>query len=128
MKKEQVNNLSKTDFKAKKLFLRLLHAAETIEENTAELIRGLHYLIVQLEEREGTKVIPIARKKQQEFRESWLDKQEVMQLMPISERSLYTLRKQGDLPSYSLKGKVYFKLSDVEALMRGKPGDAGVAV
>ncbi|HTN20015.1 MAG TPA: helix-turn-helix domain-containing protein [Pelobium sp.] len=47
---------------------------------------------------------------------NYLDKQEVMQLLKISDRQLYNLRKKANLPCKTIKGKLYFKLSDIERI------------
>lgn len=47
---------------------------------------------------------------------NYLDKQDVMQLLKISDRQLYNLRKKADLPCRLIKGKLYFKLSDIEKI------------
>ncbi len=52
------------------------------------------------------------------FKEKWLDKQEVLQLLKISERTLYNLRKSNQLPEKIVGGKMYFNMLDVEKLMK----------
>jgi hypothetical protein len=47
----------------------------------------------------------------------WLDNQEVMQLLKISPRTLQSYRDQGILPFTRLGGKIYYKASDVEAIL-----------
>lgn len=123
MKKHQ-NILSTADFRNQKRILRVIKAISVIEQNTSEMVSGLYAVFNAFRELNETgSPVPSNKKKQQEFRESWLDKQEVMQLMPVSERSLYSLRKDGSLPSYTFKGKIYFKLSDVESLMKRRGGE-----
>nr|WP_294899560.1 helix-turn-helix domain-containing protein [uncultured Pedobacter sp.] len=52
----------------------------------------------------------------QQYQLNYLDKQEVMQLLKISDRQLYNLRKQASLPCRTIKGKLYFKFSDIEKI------------
>jgi len=47
----------------------------------------------------------------------WLDNQDVMQRLHISPRTLQTLRSNGTLPFSRIKGKFYYKVSDLEALL-----------
>ncbi|EJL74340.1 helix-turn-helix domain-containing protein [Chryseobacterium populi] len=47
-----------------------------------------------------------------------LDNQDVLQLLKISSRSLQRYRSSGKLPYYSIRGKLYYKLSDVQQLIR----------
>lgn len=52
-----------------------------------------------------------------DFSEQWLDKQEVMQMLKIGERTLFSLRKNKNLPVKMIGGKIYFHIKDVEKLM-----------
>lgn len=52
-----------------------------------------------------------------QFNETWLDGQEVMQLLHISQRTLQTWRDNGILPFSQIKGKFYYKLSDIENIL-----------
>jgi len=51
------------------------------------------------------------------LKDKWLDNQEVMLLLKISQRSLQSYRDQGILPFSKLGGKIYYKASAVEALL-----------
>lgn len=51
------------------------------------------------------------------FNEEWIDGQDVMQTLHISKRTLQSLRDSGTLPYSRIKGKIYYKLSDLESLM-----------
>ncbi len=53
-----------------------------------------------------------------DFKEKWLDKQEVLQLLKISERTLYNLRNSNQLPYKIVGGKMYFNMLDIEKLMK----------
>ncbi|WP_051291204.1 helix-turn-helix domain-containing protein [Pedobacter glucosidilyticus] len=52
------------------------------------------------------------------YQHNYLDKQEVTQLLKISERQLYNLRKKHHLPYRLISGKLYFKLTDIEKLSK----------
>lgn len=58
--------------------------------------------------------------------EDLLDNQDVLQALKISERTLQRFRSSGELPYYTLHGKSYYKLSDVNRFIReiyeAKPG------
>jgi hypothetical protein len=49
--------------------------------------------------------------------QGWLDNQDVMQRLHISPRTLQTLRSNGTLPFSRIKGKFYYKVSDLNALL-----------
>lgn len=50
--------------------------------------------------------------------DSWLDNQEVLQFLHISLRTLQTLRSKGTLPYSKIRGKFYYKVSDIEQLLQ----------
>ncbi|MCC9043593.1 helix-turn-helix domain-containing protein [Myroides sp. M-43] len=50
--------------------------------------------------------------------EELLDNQDVLQILKVSSRSLQRLRSQKLLPYYKVRGKIYYKLSDVQQLLR----------
>ncbi len=47
-----------------------------------------------------------------------LDNQDLLQMLKISPRSLQRYRSSGNLPYYSITGKLYYKLSDVHQFIR----------
>jgi len=49
---------------------------------------------------------------------NWLDKQDVMQILHISSRTLYTLRTNGTLPFSRIGNKLYYKHSDIQQLLK----------
>jgi len=51
------------------------------------------------------------------FSETWIDGQDVLLALNISQRTLQTLRDSGTLPFSRLNGKFYYKVSDLEALL-----------
>jgi hypothetical protein len=135
MKNLHQKSSKNSKLKTKKRILKVLQAILNIEQHTAAMMLAMDPLMNSisvgsaLRLPEGNTAIPPRsnKKKMDEFRENWLDKQEVIRLMPVSERSLYTLRKEGKLPSYTFKGKIFFKLQDVESLMRSKEPAASLA-
>ena len=53
-------------------------------------------------------------------KEKWLDNQEVCLMMNITKRTLQTYKDKGILSYSRLNRKNYYKLSDVQALLKGK--------
>ena len=53
----------------------------------------------------------------EQFKESWIDGQEVSLALNLGQRSLQTLRSSGLLPFSQIKGKCYYKVSDLETLL-----------
>ena len=56
-------------------------------------------------------------KRRKKLSETWLDNQEVMQLLKISLRTLQTMRDTRTLPYSKVGGKIYYKASDVEKIL-----------
>jgi hypothetical protein len=50
--------------------------------------------------------------------EELLDNQDILQMLKISNRSLQRYRSNGKLPYYTISGKLYYKLSDVQQFIR----------
>ncbi len=53
----------------------------------------------------------------EQFNESWIDGQDVMQALHISKRTLQSMRDSEVLPYSRLNGKFYYKLSDIENML-----------
>ena len=51
------------------------------------------------------------------FKESWIDGQDVMLALNISKRTLQSLRDKGILPFSRINGKFYYKVADLEKLL-----------
>ena len=51
------------------------------------------------------------------FQETWIDGQDVMQIMHISPRTLQSYRDKGILPYSQIRGKIYYKLSAIETML-----------
>ncbi|MEM6515041.1 MAG: helix-turn-helix domain-containing protein [Bacteroidota bacterium] len=60
----------------------------------------------------------IRRTRLAQFKDEWIDGQEVMQSLYISKRTLQTLRDQEKLPYSRINGKFYYKVSDLETLLQ----------
>lgn len=74
----------------------------------------------QSENQGTTSVIPNVNSVNNPFIDNsteWLDNQDVMQRLHISPRTLQTLRSNGTLPFSRIKGKFYYKVSDLNALL-----------
>lgn len=56
----------------------------------------------------------------QNIKRIWLNKQEVCQMLRISERSLQNYRKSGEVPYSKIGSKIFYKVSDIKALMDTK--------
>lgn len=52
----------------------------------------------------------------EQFKESWIDGQDVSVALNISQRSVQTLRTSGLLPFTKFHGKCFYKVADLEAL------------
>lgn len=59
------------------------------------------------------------------FKDNWIDGQDVLFALNISKRTLQSLRDKGILPFSRIKGKFYYKVSDINSLLEknysGKP-------
>ena len=81
-----------------------------------EIVKGILALSGELKEVKAQ--LQYLRKTRIEiFNESWIDGQEVLLALNISQRTLQTLRDSGTLPFSRLNGKFYYKVSDLEALL-----------
>ena len=75
-------------------------------------------------------VLALKKSKLDNFKETWIDGQDVMHTMHISKRTLQTLRDNGTLPFSRINGKFYYKVADIENLLesnysQSKPTDNG---
>ncbi len=51
------------------------------------------------------------------FNETWIDGQDILLALNISQRTLQSLRDSGTLPFSRLNGKFFYKVSDLEAIL-----------
>lgn len=49
--------------------------------------------------------------------EDWLDSQDVVQQLHISQRTLLKLRADGTLPYSRINGKIYYRRQDIQKLL-----------
>lgn len=56
-------------------------------------------------------------KSNKKLSETWLDNQEVMELLKVSPRTLQQMRDTRVLPFSKINGKIYYKASDLEKLL-----------
>jgi len=52
------------------------------------------------------------------LKDTWVDNQDVLQMLHISKRTLQTFRSNGTLPYSKVSGKFYYKVSDIEELFK----------
>lgn len=57
--------------------------------------------------------------KSEYLKNTWIDNQDVMQMLHISQRTLQTLRSNGTIPFSKIQGKFYYKVADIEQLLQG---------
>lgn len=57
------------------------------------------------------------------FKESWIDGQDVMLALNISKRTLQSLRDAKTLPFSRINGKFYYKVSDLEKILESNYSD-----
>lgn len=81
-----------------------------------EIIKALLFLSQEVNELKAL-VIQVQKTRAQKFKENWVDPQDVMLSLHISRRTLQSLRDNGLLPYSRINGKLYYKMSDVEALL-----------
>ncbi|NCO62457.1 MAG: DNA-binding protein [Flavobacteriaceae bacterium CG18_big_fil_WC_8_21_14_2_50_34_36] len=77
-----------------------------------DLILGLSQEIKDLK----TKIELLKQTRAEVLKDTWLDNQDVLQILHISGRTLQTLRDTKALPFSKVRGKFYYKVSDVEKL------------
>ena len=82
-----------------------------------EILKAIFQLSQEMKEMKV--LLQCLRKSQTElFKESWIDGQEVSLALNLSQRSLQTLRTSGMLPFSQFNGKCYYKVSDLEAILK----------
>ena len=77
-------------------------------------------LLRQLEENFEIKrayILSIKKSKLDNLKEYWVDGNEVAKALNVSNRTLQTFRDNGTLPYSRVKGKFYYKVADIEALL-----------
>lgn len=81
-----------------------------------EIVKGI--LALSRELKEVKALLQYLRKTRTEiFNETWIDGQDVMLALNISQRTLQSLRDSGTLHFSRINGKFYYKVSDLETLL-----------
>ena len=62
-------------------------------------------------------IVALKKSKLDDFKDTWLDGQDVMQTMHISKRTLQSLRDNGTLAYSRINGKFYYKMADIQYLL-----------
>lgn len=62
-------------------------------------------------------VLSLQKTKLDDFKDTWIDGQDVMMTLHISKRTLQSLRDEGTLNFSRINGKFYYKVSDIEYLL-----------
>jgi len=81
-----------------------------------EVIELLRQLSISMTEVRNY-IMVIKKPELQNFKDTWVDGQEVMQTLHISKRTLQSLRDSGVLPFSRINGKFYYKVSDLQNLL-----------
>jgi carbamoylphosphate synthase small subunit len=64
------------------------------------------------------KVEEMSKTHTQLLTEEWIAKEKVLAILKISPRKLQTMRDNGALPFSQIDGKIYYRTSDVELLLK----------
>jgi carbamoylphosphate synthase small subunit len=64
------------------------------------------------------KVEEMSKTHTQRLTEEWIAKEKVLAILNISPRKLQTMRDNGALPFSQIDGKIYYRTSDVELLLK----------
>lgn len=73
-------------------------------------IIGIEELLLSMKEQ-----LQLLVSRRRDDQDTWLDNQEVMQKFKISERTLKRRRSDGTFPFKKIKGKCYYRLTDIMA-------------
>ncbi|HEY0669620.1 MAG TPA: helix-turn-helix domain-containing protein [Sphingobacteriaceae bacterium] len=85
-----------------------------------QLIEALHRMEKSLSDIRDMLTMRTEEELQLAEGDTWLDKQQVMQMLHISDRTLFTMRKEGKLTAYTIRGKIYFRMEDIENALKGR--------
>lgn len=72
---------------------------------------------LQLIEDRLEKIEKILHARQFQVEEPFIDNYQLMELMKISKKTLSTWRSDGIIPYSQIKNKIYYRLSDIKALL-----------
>ena len=65
-----------------------------------------------------SRLLTLTQNQTKDLQKEWIDGQVVMQALKISHRTLQTLRYEGLLPYSQIRGKFYYKITDLEELLK----------
>jgi len=82
-----------------------------------ELKQSLQTLSIDLQEIK-TSLQLLTENQSKDLQKEWFDGQDVMLALKISSRTLQTMRNNGLLPYSQVRGKFYYKVSDLEGLLK----------
>ena len=110
--------------------LYVIPKTKTTESNNAELCRKImEAIIINAEEwrtllqkinQINAIVEQLTEQQQPTNNNAWLNDEQVCELLKISIKTLYRLRKSGDISYSTIAGKHYYKASAIDALMEKK--------
>ena len=81
-----------------------------------EMVQELLSLISEVKEVKAGLTL-LRQTRMERFKESWVDGQDVLMALNISQRTLQSLRDNGTLYFSRINGKFYYKVADLEALL-----------
>lgn len=81
-----------------------------------EILDGLSELSKDIKELKEL-TLTMVKDHKSSFNELWFDNQDITLALHISKRTLQTLRTNGILPYSRLNNKIYYKVTDIKALM-----------
>ena len=79
------------------------------EDDMSKLIDKIEGLSMEMKEMANKAINPM--------KERWIDNDEACSLLRVSPRTLQNYRDKGVLPYSMIRGKVFFKASDIEAVL-----------
>ncbi len=65
-----------------------------------------------------SEVAELTKTHAQYLNEEWVLRDEVLKILKIGERKLQSMRDNGQLPFSQIDGKIYYRTSDIEDLLR----------
>jgi hypothetical protein len=80
-------------------------------------ILGMLSQLLKLNKEVKELITSFMKSQNQPLAQLWLDNQDVSMTLHLSKRTLQTLRDNGTLPYSQIKNKVYYKVSDINALL-----------
>lgn len=80
-------------------------------------ILGMLSQLLKLNKEVKELITSFMKSQNQPLAQLWLDNQDVSMVLHLSKRTLQTLRDNGTLPYSQIKNKVYYKVSDINAML-----------